>query len=44
MIVKKFVSCIYLYRAHALKSVSDSSVLETEPLRLVQLYNENNVD
>lgn len=44
MIVKKFVSCIYLYRGHAVKSLSDTSVVETDPLRLVQLYNENNVD
>lgn len=44
MIVKKFVPCIYLYRQHAVKSLTDTSVVETDPLRLVHLYNENNAD
>lgn len=44
MIVKKFVPCIYLYRQHAVKNLNDTSVVETEPLRLVRLYNENNAD
>ena len=41
---KKFIPCIYLYREHAVKSLSDTAIVETDPLRLVQLYNENNAD
>ncbi len=41
---KKFVPCIYLYHEHAVKSLTDTSVVETDPLRLVQCYNENNAD
>lgn len=44
MIVKKFVPCIYLYNGHAVKCLTDTSVVETDPLRLVRLYNENNAD
>ncbi|MCM1189063.1 MAG: bifunctional phosphoribosyl-AMP cyclohydrolase/phosphoribosyl-ATP diphosphatase HisIE [bacterium] len=44
MIVKKFVPCIYLYHGHAVKSLTDFSVVETDPLRLVRLYNEHNAD
>ena len=44
MIVKKFVPCIYLYHEHAVKSLTDTTVVETDPLRLVRLYNENNAD
>lgn len=44
MIVKKFVPCIYLYNGHAVKNLTDTSVVETDPLRLVRLYNENNAD
>lgn len=44
MIVKKFVPCIYLYHGLAVRSLKDTSVVETDPLRLVQLYNENGAD
>ncbi len=44
MITKKFVPCIYLYHEHAVKSLGDLSVVETDPLRLVDYYNENNAD
>lgn len=44
MKVKKFVPCIYLYRGHAVRGLDDTSVVETDPLRLVNLYNENNAD
>ena len=44
MIVKKFVPCIYLYNGNAVRSLKDRNVVETDPLRLVQLYNENNAD
>lgn len=44
MIVKKFVPCIYLYRGHAVKGLEDTSVVETDPLRLVHLYNNSDAD
>lgn len=44
MIIKKFVPCIYLHNGHAVKSLSDKNVIETDPLRLVCLYNENDAD
>ena len=44
MIVKKFVPCIYLYNGHAVRRLNDLSVVETDPLRLVSLYNESNAD
>lgn len=44
MTVKKFVPCIYLYREHAVRSLKDTAVVETDPLRLVQLYNESGAD
>lgn len=44
MTVKKFVPCIYLYHGHAVRSLKDTAVVETDPLRLVQLYNENCAD
>lgn len=44
MIVKKFVPCLYLYNGHAVKSLTDKSVVETDPLRLVRVYNENSAD
>ncbi len=44
MITKKFVPCIYLYHEHAVRSLTDLSVVETDPLRLVHFYNENNAD
>ena len=44
MKTKKFVPCIYLYRGHAVRGLNDTSIVETDPLRLVNLYNENNAD
>ncbi len=44
MLKKKFVPCIYLYRGHAVRNLRDISVVETDPLRLVQLYNKNHAD
>lgn len=43
-IIKKFVPCIYLYRGYAVKSLTDTTVVDTDPLRLVKQYNENNAD
>lgn len=42
--IKKFVPCIYLYRGHAVKGLTDTAVVEVDPLRLVQIYNKNNAD
>ena len=44
MVMKKFVPCIYLYHGHAVRRMTDLTVVETDPLRLVRLYNENNAD
>lgn len=44
MTIKKFVPCIYLYHGHAVKGLNDTTIVETEPLRLVNLYNQNNAD
>lgn len=44
MLVKKFVPCIYLYNGHAVRRLNDLSVVETDPLRLVHLYNESSAD
>ena len=44
MITKKFIHCIYLYHENAVRSLTDTTVAETDPLRLVYLYNENNAD
>ncbi len=41
---KKFVPCIYLYQRHAVKSLTDTTVVDADPIRLVKLYNENNAD
>lgn len=42
--VKKFVPCIYLYRGHGVRGLTDRSVAETDPLRLVRAYNESGAD
>lgn len=42
--VKKFIPCIYLYHEHAVKSLSDLSIIDTDPMRLVNTYNEKNAD
>ena len=44
MTIKKFVPCIYLYHRQAVKGLNDTTIVETEPLRLVNLYNQNNAD
>ena len=44
MISKKFVPCIYLYRAHAVKSLKDTTIVDTDPVRLARFYSENNAD
>ncbi len=44
MSVKKFIPCIYLYQGKAVRGLQDTTVVEENPLRLVNLYNENNAD
>ena len=41
---KKFCPCIYLFRGNAVRSITDRSVVETDPLRLVAKYCENGAD
>lgn len=41
---KKFVPCIYLYHEYAVRSLTDLTVVDTDPLRLVKLYNEAGAD
>ena len=44
MMTKKFVPCIYLYHEHAVRNLTDLTVVDTDPLRLVKLYNEAGAD
>lgn len=44
MITKKFVPCIYLYRTHAVSSLQDTTIVETDPIKLAKYYSENNAD
>lgn len=44
MLIKKFVPCIYLYHEHAVKGLNDTTIVETDPIRLVKYYCENNAD
>ncbi len=44
MMIKKFVPCIYLYHEHAVRSLTDTSVVDTDPVRLAKNYSENNAD
>lgn len=44
MNTKKFTACIYLYHAHAVKNLSDMTIVDTDPVRLAKHYSEHNVD
>lgn len=44
MICKKFIPCIYLYRTNAVKTLTDLSVIDTNPVKLAKLYSEKNAD
>lgn len=44
MNVKKFIPCIYLYRTHAVTSLKDLTIVDTDPVRLANHYSENNAD
>lgn len=41
---KKFVPCIYLYHEHAVRSLKDLTIVDTDPVRLARIYSENNAD
>ena len=41
---KKFVPCIYLYQTNAVKSLTDTTVVDTNPVRLAKFFWENNAD
>lgn len=41
---KKFVACIYLYNEHAVVNLNDLSVLDEDPVRLAEFYDDSNVD
>lgn len=44
MNIKKFIPCIYLYHTHAITSLQDTTILDTDPVRLARYYSENNAD
>ena len=44
MIIKKFVPCIYLYHEHAVRNLTDPTIVDTDPVRLADYYCEHNAD
>ena len=38
MIIKKFVPCIYLYHEHAVRNLTDTTIVDTDPARLADYY------
>lgn len=44
MNTKKFTACIYLYHTHAVKNLQDTTIVDTDPVRLAKYYSENNID
>lgn len=44
MNAKKFIPCIYLYHTHAVTSLTDMTIVDTDPVRLALYYSENNAD
>ena len=44
MIIKKFVPCIYLYHEHAVRNLTDTTIVNTDPVRLADFYCEHNAD
>lgn len=41
---KRFIPCIYLYNEHAVRSLDDKTIVETDPFRLAKAYSEGNAD
>ena len=35
MIIKKFVPCIYLYHEHAVRNLTDPTIVDTDPVRQI---------
>lgn len=44
MLYKRYIPCIYLYHTHAVRSLNDTSVVDTDPVRLASYFNEHNAD
>ena len=44
MLTKKFVPCIYLYHTHAVQSLKNTTIIDTNPVKLAKYYCENNAD
>ena len=44
MKTKKLIASIYLYQKHAVKSLADTTIIDTNPVRLAKYYCENNAD
>ncbi len=44
MNAKKFIPCIYLYHGHAITDLKDTTIVDTDPVRLALYYSENNAD
>jgi len=44
MQIKRFVPCIYLYQEHAVRGLTDTTIVDTDPIRLVKYYCEKNAD
>ena len=38
MIIKKFVPCIYLYHEHAVRNLTDTTIVDTDPMKILILY------
>lgn len=41
---KKFIPCIYLYHSNAVRNLKDTSVVDTDPVKLAKYYSANNAD
>lgn len=44
MLTKKFIPCIYLYHGNCVKSLKDTTIVDTNPTRVATYYNEQNAD
>ena len=41
---KKFTACIYLYHTHAVTTLQDMTIVDTDPVRLARHYSDHNID
>lgn len=44
MNTKRFTACIYLLNGHAVTSINDRTIVDTDPVRLANYYSEHNID